>query len=233
MEISILQHPQELFPLELKIKELNSKSVESIIERLKPILILAQLPGLEREVVERLKMAGIYDTQDFFKARNRIQDYLGLSDTAFVEFTSIILKTVNHRSKYPKLILKLPINYAVIGIGTDPIQNCMVMIWRGLMFCWTNSKGDGWTQVKFAFDEIFEKTNRPKLIGFDNNSNHPTWLHHMGDLSVYIKNVNPAQNLRLQANNFGFRIKPARNAIQKAKNLALQIAYILNFELKN
>ncbi len=194
-------------------------------------MLLSQVKQLDRDIVQRLEMVGIFETDEFLSVQNEMEEYLG---SGIDNMLQIIKNEIKSEPIHPVLDLDMKDNFVFIAFAKGELYNAIAMIANEVMFTWHNPVDDGWNLTKYAFDKIYANLNRPELLSSLLNMNDtPSWLK-MVDLSVYISGLDPLKDLFDQAELIGFPKNPhAFSAIEIAQNRVLKLKYIYEASRKN
>ena len=195
--------------------------------RLQKNLLLSRIKNIDRNIVERLERAGVYDSDEFIAVKDEIIDYLGISEQSMKTFVSIVEKEINKVDKRPIIDLEMKDKFCFVTTVSDEESNTLALISDEILFMWSNPLESGWAQVKYAFDKTFELLERPELLScLNNDDNIPSWLQ-LEEITTYIGSLDPMIDVYTQAEELGFPIMlNAGSAIELAEIKALKLKFV-------
>lgn len=198
--------------------------------KLRKNILLSRVVDLDRDVVERLELAGVYDSDEFFTIKDEIIDFLGISEDRMDTFTSIIEAEIHKIAKKPIIDLDMKEKFCFVATASDRDNNALALISDGILFLWSNPVEEGWSLVKYVFDKTFELLERPELLScLNNDDNIPAWLQ-LEEITTYIGSLDPMKDIYTQAEELGFPNKPniiSAMGVAESKVLKLKFVYEL------
>lgn len=202
--------------------------------RIRKNFLLSRLINLDRDVVERLELAGIYDSDEFFSIKDEIVDYLGIGEERMNAFTSIIEAEVRKNENKPIIDLEMKEKFCFVTTASDKDNNALALISDGILFLWSNPVEDGWSLVKYVFDKTFELLERPELLSCLNNDDFiPSWLQ-LEEITTYIGSLDPMKDVYSQAEELGFPNKPKLDsAMELAESKVLKLKFVYELAIQH
>lgn len=193
-----------------------------------PTVLLSKISDIDRSIVMRLEMAGVYDNQDLFNAGMQLMDYLGMSRGQYTHLVQTVKSYSMKEISYPQFILDLPTNFALVSATSSNTTNCLALTWSGIMWIWESKASEGWHQIRHQFSELIRKLEYPELIGVASKRNLPMWLNKTTDISTFVKGILASGTLGKYAYNWGAPNVPYRDLAELAKQEIMQIVYIFH-----
>ncbi len=226
MKKNVLEENYYLFPL----KRLLSKNPnnEGIDLSAPPPILLSQIEDIPKGLVEQLEKSGVYDSEDLLAIKNTIPHHLGIDIAEFNILYDQVLKVSSSKIEFPKIILNLPENYALISVASDEKNNTLALLWQDVLFSFSNPVSEGWSLTKLAFDRLYVKLECPELIGSVGSSgNTPLWVE-FSDISTYVSGLIPGEPIYEKLKVLGYPGPICISSPQKnSLNNTLELAYIL------
>ncbi|MHA2501925.1 MAG: hypothetical protein ACXAE3_03565 [Candidatus Kariarchaeaceae archaeon] len=179
--IQLQENGVEMFPVERLLK--GSKiDPEKIIKQREPILLLSQISGLERELVEQLEIAGIFDTDDLQSCGEEIWKHLNLDTERIQDITAVVAACVRSHASTPTLVQPLPDNYALLVVREQKLG----VLWSGMLVVLDGD--EYWFGVKDQLEKLLTDMDHPQLLGRPAD-HHPHWLQRVISIDEHISNI--------------------------------------------
>lgn len=233
MASGLVERRQQFFALKKFLVDAETEGSWKLPDFSPPTFLLAQIRGLDREIVSQLEHVGIFDTDDLQSAGERILEHNIMSRSDFDHLTQQVEQFLREQQDIPRVILELPENYLLLSMVSTPQTNALALLWRGVLFSWGCPSSEGWHLIKFPFDRYFDKMNRPEIIGsYAHISSPPTWLAGLSDISTFLSGIFPGTDLADQVWQWGFPKVVPPDPIDRAEYQVLQLAYTIDIALQ-
>jgi len=202
MSLVKLRQDFDLLPLE-RILTHNQLDLTVLTNEKYPVLLLSQITAIQRDLIERLEQAGIYDTEDFLQSYTKLSQHLKLDQQIIRETKEKIEMILQKSVKTPTIHLPLPSNYALLAVEQTSTTRELGILWRGILTRFKIPRESYWNPIKIKLDTLMLGMNQPELIGRVNLNNVPHWLEKVVPVSTYVKNIPLNTGLQLIAEGWG------------------------------
>lgn len=154
-----------------------------------PNILLSKIKSVSSDIISEFEGMGIYDLEDLENSESTFKDRGGV---LFSNFDKIKNKAIQKSLKVnhiPIITLKLPHNYAVIGLVQHSSKFDFAMSWKGLLFSWKDIPNTRIPAFIKEFNGFIKYCNNPELI-----TDIRTWSFTQfeniepSDLSVFMSN---------------------------------------------
>lgn len=232
MAISKLSEFYQFLPLQQYLDRAKKDQWKNTSNSSRKTLLLSQVNNLDRDLVQRLEMVGVYDTEEFFSVQNEIQEYLGNGSNTLQSMVDIINTELIRDDFRPVLDLTLPDNFAFIATSSYNNSNSLAIISDNILFAWSNLIQEGWSLVKYAFDKTFLLLDKPEMLACK-FQDHPSWLN-IEDITLYIGGTCPLTSVYDQVESIGFPSNPNINSsLEMAQDRVLRLKYLYEKSREN
>lgn len=129
-----------------------------------PNILLSKIKSVSSDVISEFESMGIYDLEDLEKSKTIFKDRGGLILQNFDKIKNEAIQKSLKLNHIPIITLKLPHNYAVVGLIQHSSKFDFAMSWKGLLFSWNNVPITRIATFVEELNGLFKYCNQPVLI---------------------------------------------------------------------